>query len=113
MAEPDPRELLLVDLAILALSVLGAAVWTGKWRSWTELEIRDARAGLLLPWLAMGFLVARAGIFLRLSLQLQFASESILVPVIACLILAFTSSWWNWPEWALPPWYRDHLRHKA
>ena len=112
MAETDPRVLLLIDLFLLALTVLGAAVWTGRWRSWTESDIRDARAPLLLPSFAMFFLILRVGILLRDSLQIQFASESILVPAIAFQILGFISSWWNWPKWALPPWYRDHLKHK-
>ncbi len=114
MPEQEQRFLVLltVDLGLLAFTVLGVAIWTGRWRSWADSTNIYAERIVSLPWIALSFIIIRVAVFLNLSFGVDAFIEALLVLGSACLFIGVITSYWQSPKLALPPWYRAHLKEK-
>ena len=104
--------LLAVDLGLLAFTVLGVAIWTGRWRSWADSTNYYAERIVGLPWIALCFIIMRVAVFLNLSFGVDAFVEALLVLGSACLFIGVITSYWQSPKLALPPWYSEHLKEK-
>ncbi len=112
MSEQDLRTLLLVDLVLLTVAVLGVAVWTGRWRSWVELEPHYRDGGLLFPWFTPFAIIIRTALFLKLSLGIDLLIYEMIALATGCMVIGLSAASLHWPKWALPPWYREYLNEK-
>ena len=94
--------------AFVALSlVMGGAIWFGIWRNWERLKgTRWEDLPLLAPWVALGFLIVRIGIFFR-QVGIPIPGELAAGVLLACLIIGMWAWVVRWPDWILPPWYRE------
>lgn len=112
MSEQEQRFLGLIalDLGLMAFAVLGLAVWTGRWRSWTKSSYSDNERATSLPWLALGLIIMRIGLVLKVSLGLDALDYAWIALSMACLAIAVIAAYWRFPKWAIPYWYREYLR---
>ena len=100
-------ETLTLDIIVLAMVAMGAAIWFGIWRSWVGKGgsyFEDA--ALCLPWLALGFVIMRFGAILR-SFGIPIPGLFLLAVLIAGLAIGMWARAVQWPDWTLPPWYRE------
>ena len=94
--------------AFVALSlVMGGAIWFGIWRNWERLKDTTWEdMPLLAPWVALGFLIVRIAIFFR-QVGIPIPGELAAGVLLACLIIGMWAWVVRWPDWILPPWYRE------
>ena len=112
MLVPEQHSLiwLAVDLGILALAVLGVAVWTGWWRNWAANDDTSIDGIAGAPWLALTAIMVRAGYFMEPPIDFGLPPEAKHVLVLVCFALGLVPPYWHFPNWALPPWYRRKLK---
>ncbi len=99
-----------VDLGLLAFVVLGVLVWTGRWRGWAKSDNPSHEGIAGVPWLALTAIMVRAGYYLEPPLDFGLPPEAKHVLVLACFAVGIIAPYWHFPKWALPPWYRAHLK---
>ncbi len=99
-----------VDLGLLAFAVLGVLVWTGWWRRWAKNGNPSHQGIAGAPWLALTAIMVRAVYFVEPPLDFGLPPEAKHVLVLVCFSLGLIAPYWHFPNWALPPWYREHLR---
>ena len=98
---------LTLDIIVLAIVAMGAAIWFGIWRSWLGKGgsyFEDA--GLMVPWFALGLLISRLGSILR-SLGIPIPGVFLLAVLTAGFVIGMWARAVQWPDWILPPWYRE------
>lgn len=102
---------LAVDLGLLTFAVLGLTVWAGLWRNWanTDKSLLQGIAGA--PWLALTAIMVRVGYYaIERPLYVDLPTEAWHVLIVVCFTIGIIAPYWHMPKWALPPWYREHLK---
>lgn len=97
---------LTVDIFVLALLATGGAIWFGIWRGWVGKGGYYGDAGLFLPWFALGIGILRLGVILR-SFGVPVPGELVALVPVASLVVGMWAWLVRWPDWVLPPWYRE------
>ncbi len=95
-----------LDLIVAFFLVFGGTIWFGIWRNWEGKGTTWEGCGLALPWAGLGLLIFRIGILLR---QFGIPVPGLLVAgvLFACFIIGIWAWAVQWPNWILPPWYRE------
>ncbi|TAK35828.1 MAG: hypothetical protein EPO21_04885 [Chloroflexota bacterium] len=84
----------------------GAAIWFGWWRSWVDWPMQyylHRTPGV--PWFALAMAFGGIVIILR-SIGIEVPQFLVEVVILSCIIIALVVAAFQWPRWALPPWYR-------
>ena len=113
-----------MDLGLLLFGLLtctlGALVWFGVYRSWARPLSRGAYVPamrlriLAAPWLGLLSLLVMAAGGLRF-IGIVLPSGLLLAATFCCLGIGATAGLFQYPSWALPPWFRAQQRspHEA
>ena len=102
---------LAVDLGILAFTMLGLTVLTGWWRSWAKTEISFLQGIAGAPWLALTTIMIRVAYYaIERPLYVDLPIEAWHVLIVVCFTIGIIAPYWQSPKWALPRWYREHLK---
>ncbi len=81
-------------------------IWLGKWRSWAYEEHSHRGYPLGIPWVTLGFVIVRIMIVMR-TLGINLPGEFAAIVLCTCLVIGMSAAYLQWPDWILPPWYRE------
>ncbi len=95
-----------LDLIVAFFLVLGGTIWFGIWRNWEGKGTIWEDMPLALPWIALGLVILRIGILLR-YFGVPIPGLLLVVVFLVCGIIGMWAYWVTWPDWILPPWYRE------